>query len=109
MDLLTHSTPLFGPLPPLHLFLGGLSLSTTLHCTLGSPLQPKVNLIKDAIAVLGVKRALVFFEETVKIQEGGGQRTSNGNKKYAFYVICADGYPVSNTYLTLVHPPINSN
>lgn len=43
--------------------------------------KPKVNLVKDAIAVLGVKRVVQFYNETVEVQRAGGQCVSNGNTK----------------------------
>ncbi|KAL5479910.1 hypothetical protein EMCRGX_G023511 [Ephydatia muelleri] len=45
--------------------------------------EPKVNLVKDAIAVLGVKRVVQFYNETVEVQRAGGQCVSNGNTKRA--------------------------
>lgn len=43
--------------------------------------EPKVNLVSDAIGVLGVSRVLQFFNETVEIQKAGGQPILNGASK----------------------------
>jgi len=45
------------------------------------PHQPKYNLLKDVVEVIGTERALQFFRETAEIQESGGVLSSDRDKK----------------------------
>ena len=43
--------------------------------------QPKFELMKDVVRVLGVEKSLQLFHETSEIQECGGQLTADGSNK----------------------------
>lgn len=51
--------------------------------------QMKYMLILDTINVLGVERVLQLFNETVSIQENGGELTADGTRRCALnYCFC---------------------
>ena len=45
------------------------------------PHQPKYNLLKEVVEVIGTERALQFFRETAELQESGGVLSSDRDKK----------------------------